>query len=105
VDLESGQIDASIRSPDLAFRGGNTPLLQVLGPGHIAYPPGGADRENCTARLKAPEDSLAYYRIVELLPNSPLCVQTHNGHVAELHVVSVPGHGSEEIVFTYTVWQ
>jgi hypothetical protein len=103
ADLESGQVGTAIPSPDIVFRGGDTPLLQVLGSGHIARSYGPRDKASCVARLTAEPE--AFWTVSALKGASPLCLETHSGHVAGLDVVSAPGSGSEQIVLTYRIWQ
>jgi hypothetical protein len=55
------------------------------------------------AALKMHNDS--YELLSQFQVGSELCVQTQEDDVAVLRIVSLPGPGSPEFVYAYTVWQ
>ena len=71
------------------------PLAPVSGPQ--------VDKKAYVAALKMRDDS--YELLSQFQVGSELCVQTQEDDVAVLRIVSLPGPGSPEFVYAYTVWQ
>jgi hypothetical protein len=107
ADLESGRVGNGVPNADLTLLGngvgGHVYELTSLG-GSLAPVSGRtADRATCTAALTAHSD--AYEYLSQFSAGSELCVQTSENHTAALHIVSLPGVGVSQFVYTYTVWQ
>jgi hypothetical protein len=107
ADLETGRVGNAVPNADLSLLGngigGHVFELTSLG-GSLAPVSGpAADRARCTAALKSHSD--AYELLSQLSAGSVLCVQTSENHTAALHVLSLPGVGVSQFVYTYTVWQ
>jgi hypothetical protein len=107
ADLDQARIGNAISNADLFLLGGGVggqvwELTTIGGP---LAPVSGqqVDKKTCVAALKTRNDS--YELLSQFQVGSELCVQTQEDDVAVLRIVSVPGPGSPEFVYTYTVWQ
>ncbi len=107
ADLETGRVGNAVPNADLSLLGdgvgGHVYELTSLGGSLAPFSGGAADRATCTAALNAHSDTYEY--LSQLSASSQLCVQTSENHVAALHVISLPGPGVSQFVYTYTVWQ
>ena len=107
ADLDQARIGNALANADLELLGGGVGghvwMLTSLG-GPLAPVPGQqADKKACVAALKTRNDSYEY--LSQFQVGSELCVQTQEDDVAVLRIVSLPGPGSPEFVYAYTVWQ
>jgi hypothetical protein len=99
ADLEKTRIEVS-HNADLAFA---APQLLAEGPGFLTAASATSDKAECTRDLMERHDS--FITTSDLGEGSVICVNTVEGHVAALSIVGLPGVGTSELVFDYTVWK
>jgi hypothetical protein len=102
ANLEKGQAGLGIPDPDIAVPDCN--YLTMVAHGSITTVQGPVDKQACVAALTAEPNGLLL--ISKLTVGSWACVETGGGqHVAAMHFTAVPGPGSPQLTFNYTVWQ
>jgi len=99
ADLEKSRIEVS-HNADLAFESSQ---LLAESPGFLTAARATSDKAGCVHDLTARHDS--FISASDLGEGSVICVNTVEGHVAALSIVGLPGVGSSELVFDYTVWK
>lgn len=103
ADLEQGLVGNALPGADLVLDGGSQAHTLLSQGGFLAPTQGPASKSKCTAALNARHDALE--DLYQLREESWLCLQTSEGHVAALRLTSLPGVGTPQLIFTYTVWQ
>jgi hypothetical protein len=99
ADLEQGRIEMStttdviLGTADLLFQN-NAFLAPTDGP---------LDKPSCVSALTLRHKPLIDLSQIDV--GSLICVNTTEGHVAGLTITSVPGVGTSELAFDYTVWK
>jgi hypothetical protein len=104
ANLEQGIAGNGVSPSDFAFVRGGFGYEFDSGTGFA--PPMGdepADKSACVSALTKRQDSRE--DVEQLHIGSQLCVETHDAYVAVITIVRLPGVGSGEVVFDYTVWQ
>jgi hypothetical protein len=99
ADLEKARIEVS-HNADLAFE---APQLLAQGSGFLAPASAAADKAGCVHDLTARHDFFIWTSALGV--GSLICVNTVEGNVAALTIVGLPGVGTSELVFDYTVWK
>ena len=82
-------------------------LLNPIGSGLMTTTDGSADKSACTAALTSRHDGALYLpqlRTAKRLGQT-LCVQTDESRIAALQILGLPGVGTAEFVYSYTVWR
>lgn len=64
---------------------------------------GPGDKASCAAALRSRREGAV--RLQDLKVGQMLCVQTAKGHIGSLKIVGLPGVGSIEFVFDYTLFR
>ena len=107
ADLNQARIGNALGDADLALLGGGVggDVWELTSIGGPLAPVSGqqVDKKACVTALKMRNDS--YELLSQFQVGSELCVQTQEDDVAVLRIVSLPGPGSPEFVYAYTVWQ
>ena len=102
ADLEKGLV-GSVTGEDLYLHcSGVECLLNPMG-SLITVMDGPGDKASCTAALRSRRDgalSLQRSRV-----GQTLCIQTTEGHVGALEILGLPGVGSIEFTFSYTLFR
>jgi hypothetical protein len=64
---------------------------------------GPGDKASCTSALRSRRDGAV--RLQQLRAGQVLCVQTSDGHIGALEILGLPGVGSTEFAFDYTLFR
>lgn len=64
---------------------------------------GPGDKASCASALRSRRDGTV--RLQQLRAGQILCVQTADGHIGALEILGLPGVGSTEFVFDYTLFR
>jgi hypothetical protein len=107
ADLEQGVVGLGVSGGDLyLYCSGQECLLNAIGSGLMTTTDGSADKSACTAALNSRHDQvldLPQLRTAKRLGRT-LCVQTEESRIAALQILGVPGVGTPEFAYSYTVW-
>ena len=103
ANLEEGKV-GSVYAPDLSFFycSASRCLIQSLS-GFLTVADVSASRASCVSALHARNDGTV--DLTKLIVGSTLCTQTSSGHIAGLQVTGLPGVGSVNLTFAYSVWR
>jgi hypothetical protein len=104
VDLEKGLVGLGVPGRDLYLYCSGVDCLLAVDDGALmttAERPGG--KPACISALTTRHD--ISLNLFDLSTGQTLCVQTNDGHVGALRILSLPGVGTTEFVFSYTLWQ
>lgn len=102
ADLETGLVGSSPSGADLyLYCSGIECILNGMS-SLMAVADSAGDRPACVRVLSARRDQAL--DLGTLRPGQSLCLQTAEGHVGVLQVVALPGVGSIDFVFAYTLW-
>jgi hypothetical protein len=100
VSLRTGQIISGVLDSDLYLScGGTTCLLER----NLVQVPSAGSKEACSAALR--QRTLETLEVTSLQPGAEVCVETHDSGIAGLRLSQIPGPGSSQLVFDYTLWQ
>jgi hypothetical protein len=64
---------------------------------------GPGNKSSCTAALTSRQDDAL--SLGQLRKGETLCVQTADGHIGALRILGLPGVGTIEFAFSYTLWR
>jgi hypothetical protein len=103
ADLEQGLVGSSPPGYDLYLHCSGIECILNAMSSLMTVADGATDRSSCVEALRARRDQALYLR--ELNEGQGLCVQTADGHVGHLRLLQLPGVGSIEFVFSYTLWR
>jgi hypothetical protein len=104
ADLDGGHVGTSVQGGDLyLYCSVGECLLNPIGSGMMTPTTGPADKSTCVAALRARQDGAI--QLSQLDNKSWLCLQTSEAHLAALQILSLPGIGTAQFVFRYTVWE
>ena len=103
ADLEKGLVGTGVSGSDLyLYCSGYDCILNPMG-SLMAVTEGPRDKASCIAALSSRRDGALHLKEFSTAPT--LCVQTADGHVGALEVLGLPGVGSNELVFSYTLFR
>ena len=102
ADLEKGVVGSTISGGDLYLYCSGSCLLNAMG-GQLTTVENAGNKSECAAALSSrQEQALDPSALNE---DEVLCVQTSDGHIAALRILGLPGGGTGEFVFSYTLWR
>lgn len=108
VNLEQGRVGPTVTESDLYLfcSAGRCLLSGTAGLTIPTTPANPASKTACTTALSSRNDSpLDLPRLRTALNlEETLCVQTQEFHVGALQILGLPGGGTDELVFSYTLW-
>ena len=102
ADLEAGLVGTSPPGYDLYLHCTGVSCILNAMSSLLTVADGASDKAACMDALRARRDQALY--LTELREGQALCVQTADGHVGSLRILGLPGVGSIEFVFSYTLW-
>jgi hypothetical protein len=103
ADLERGVVGPGVSGSDLyLYCSGVDCLLNPMS-SLMTTKEGPGNKSSCTTALTSRQDGALYLR--QLRKGETLCVQTADGHVGALRILGLPGVGTIEFVFSYTLWR
>src|SRR5262249_42624030 len=104
ADLEKGIVGPTIREADLyLYCSGGRCALNAVGSGIMSTINGLANKSTCIAALSSRNDN--GMETSRLNKGDTLCIQTNDGHVGALQILGLPGVGTMEFSFSYTLWR
>lgn len=103
ADLETGLVGSSPPGYDLYLHCSGVDCILNAMSSLLTVADGATDRTSCVAALSARRDQALY--LTNLRTGQTLCLQTADGHVGSLRIVELPGAGSINFVFSYTLWR
>jgi hypothetical protein len=108
ADLEQGVVGLGVSGGDLyLYCSGQQCLLNAIGSGLMTTTDGPGNKSACTAALNSRHDltlDLTQLSTAKRLEKT-LCVQTKESRIGALRILGVPGVGTAEFVFSYTLWR
>jgi hypothetical protein len=104
VDLEKGLVGLGVQGGDLyLYCSGVNCLLTAIDGVLMTTAQGNGSKPTCISALNLRHD--ISLNLSDLSTGETLCVQTVEGHIGALRVLGVPGVGTIEFVFSYTLWE
>jgi hypothetical protein len=102
ADLETGVVGSGLSGSDLyLYCSGSQCLLNAMS-SLMTASEGGETKSSCIAALSSRHDQAL--DLGHLRTGETLCVQTQEGHVGALRILGLPGVGTIEFTFSYTLW-
>jgi hypothetical protein len=102
ADLEKGVVGSTISGGDLYLYCSGSCLLNAMS-GQLATIEDAGNKSECVAALGSrQEQALDPSGLNE---DETLCIQTGDGHIAALRILGLPGGGTGEFFFSYTLWR
>jgi hypothetical protein len=105
ANLKAKHVSAGGADADVSLLGAGTPdygMLYAPYGGLLAMATDLDDKAGCVAALNARSSDRV--QLPDLQQGSLLCLKTHAGEIALLHIVSPVAIGSPQLVFEYTLW-
>jgi hypothetical protein len=103
ADLEKGLVGSGVSGGDLyLYCSGIDCLLNPMS-SLMTVTEGRGDKASCTAALRSRRDGAVHLQ--QLRAGQILCVQTADGHIGALENLGLPGVGSTEFTFDYTLFR
>lgn len=104
ADLEKGVVGSGVSGGDLyLYCSAGSCLLNAVGSGLMTAIDVSGNKSACAAALESRHDqALDPSRMSK---GETLCLQTNDGHIAALQIIGLPGVGTVEFVFSYTLWR
>jgi len=103
ADLENGVVGQNLSGVDLyLYCSAGRCLLNAMG-GLVSPIAGPGSKSACTAAFASRRDSVL--DPANLHTGQTLCVQTSESHIGALQILRLPGAGTMEFVFSYTIWR
>lgn len=103
ADLERGVVGPGVSGSDLYLYCSGVDCLLNSMSSLMTTKEGPGNKSSCTTALTSRQDGALYLR--QLRKGETLCVQTADGHVGALRILGLPGVGTIEFVFSYTLWR
>ena len=103
ADLETGLVGSSPPGYDLYLHCSGIACILNAMSSLMTVADGASDEASCINALSARRDQALY--LEQLSQGQTVCVQTAEGHVGALQILDLPGVGSIEFVFSYTLWR
>lgn len=104
ADLEKGLVGAAVSGGEdlYLYCSGVDCLLNPMS-SLMSVTEGAGDKASCTSALRSRRDGAV--RLQQLKAGQILCVQTADGHIGALEILGLPGVGSIEFTFDYTLFR
>jgi hypothetical protein len=104
LDLEKGVVGLGVPGRDLYLYCSGVDCLLTVDDGVLmTVAEGTGSKPACISALNSRHD--LSLNLSRLSTGQTLCVQTNDGHVGALRILGLPGVGTTEFVFSYTLWQ
>jgi len=103
ADLEKGVVGPGVSGGDLYLYCSGVDCLLNSMSSLLTATEGPGTKSSCTAALTSRHDQALDLR--QLRKGETLCVQTADGHIGALRILGLPGVGTIEFVFSYTLWR
>lgn len=103
ADLEKGVVGPGVSGGDLYLYCSGVDCILNSMSSLMTTTDGPGKKSSCTAALTSRQDGALYLR--QLRTGETLCVQTADGHIGALRILGLPGVGTIEFVFSYTLWR
>ena len=108
ADLEQGAVGLGVSGGDLyLYCSAGDCLLNAIGSGLMTATDEPGNKSACTAALNSRHDralDLSRLRTAKRLGET-LCLQTNESRIGALRILGLPGVGTSEFVFSYTLWR
>ena len=108
ADLEQGVVGLGVSGGDLyLYCSGQQCLLNAIGSGLMTTTDTPENKSACTAALNSRHDltlDLSQLSTAKRVGET-LCIQTKESRIGALRILGVPGVGTAELVFSYTLWR
>jgi hypothetical protein len=102
ADLETGVVGSGLSSVDLYLYCSGTQCLLNAMRSLMTTIDGPGVKSSCIAALSSRHDQAL--DLGHLRTGETLCIQTEEGHVGALRILTLPGAGTIEFTFSYTLW-
>lgn len=103
ADLEKGLAGTGVTGEDLYLYCSGTDCLLNPMSSLMSTTEGPGDKASCAAALGSRREGAL--RLNDMRAGQVLCIQTSDGHVGSLKILGLPGVGSNEFVFSYTLYR
>ena len=104
ADLEKGLVGRSVGGEDLYLHCSRVDACILNGMGSLlTVTEGPGDKASCIAALGSRRDGALH--LEQSRAGQTVCIQTSDGHVGALEIVGLPGAGSIELTFSYTLFR
>jgi hypothetical protein len=102
ADLETGVVGSGLSGVDLYLYCSGTQCLLNAMRSLMTTIEGSGTKSSCIAALSSRHDQAL--DLGHLRTGETLCIQTQEGHVGALGILGLPGVGTTEFTFSYTLW-
>ena len=104
ADLEKGLVGSAVTAgADLYLYCTGVDCLLNPMTSLMSVTEGPGDKTSCTSALRSRRDGAV--RLQQLKTGQILCVQTADGHIGAIEILGLPGVGSTEFAFDYTLFR
>lgn len=103
ADLEKGLAGTGVTGEDLYLYCSGTDCLLNPMSSLMSVTDGPGDKASCAATLASRREGAL--RLQDMKTGEVLCIQTSDAHIGSLKILGLPGVGSNEFVFSYTLYR